>query len=50
MCPLPTFVKAMQKRIEEVDFAFGCFGNFTVPNPDLIVDGQLPLALRPKRA
>jgi hypothetical protein len=39
----------MQQRIAEVDYAFGCFGNYTVPNPDLIVDGQMPADLRPKR-
>ncbi|KAJ7486978.1 phosphoglycerate mutase-like protein [Mycena latifolia] len=48
LCPIGTFIKGMQQRIAEVDFAFGCFGNFSVPNPDLIVDGQLPAALRPK--
>ncbi|KAJ7225057.1 acid phosphatase [Mycena haematopus] len=42
LCEFDTFVRAMQQRIEEVDFAFGCFGNYTVPVPNLIVDGQLP--------
>ncbi|KAJ6452328.1 histidine phosphatase superfamily [Mycena vitilis] len=46
LCPFDTFVKGMQQRIAEVDFEFGCFGSFTVPSPDLIVDGQLPAHLR----
>ncbi|KAJ7314247.1 acid phosphatase [Mycena albidolilacea] len=50
LCAFDTFVKGMQQRIAEVDFEFGCFGNYTVPIPDLIVDGQLPADLRPKRA
>jgi hypothetical protein len=50
LCAFDTFVKGMQQRIAEVDFEFGCFGNYTVPIPDLIVDGQLPACLRPKRA
>ncbi|KAJ7642412.1 acid phosphatase [Mycena polygramma] len=50
LCPFDTFVKGVQQRIAEVDFEFGCFGNFTVPNPDLIVDGQLPAHLRQRSA
>ncbi|KAJ7863958.1 phosphoglycerate mutase-like protein [Mycena olivaceomarginata] len=50
LCAFDTFVKGMQQRIAEVDFEFGCFGNYTVPIPDLIVDGQLPADLRTKRA
>ncbi|KAK7060051.1 acid phosphatase [Favolaschia claudopus] len=46
LCAFDTFVKGMQQRIGEVDFAFGCFGNYAVPNPNLIVDGQLPGELR----
>ncbi|KAJ7028303.1 phosphoglycerate mutase-like protein [Mycena alexandri] len=46
LCEFDTFVKGMQQRVVEVDFAFGCFGNYTVPSPDLIVDGQLPARLR----
>lgn len=50
LCPFDTFLAGMKQRIAEVDFTFGCFGNYSVPNPDLIVDGQLPANLRPKRA
>ncbi|KAJ6621036.1 histidine phosphatase superfamily [Mycena sp. CBHHK59/15] len=50
LCTFDAFVKGMQQRVEEVDFAFGCFGNYSVPVPDLIVDGQLPPGLRQKRA
>ncbi|KAJ7766187.1 phosphoglycerate mutase-like protein [Mycena metata] len=46
LCDFDAFVKGMQQRVAEVDFAFGCFANYTVPNPDLIVDGQLPARLR----
>ncbi|KAF8998408.1 histidine phosphatase superfamily [Cyathus striatus] len=46
MCELPTFIKAMEQRIEEVDFEFDCFGNYTIPSPDEIVDGQFPKNLR----
>ncbi|KAF7364289.1 Acid phosphatase [Mycena sanguinolenta] len=50
LCAFDTFVKGMQQRIAEVDFEFGCFGNYTVPDPDLITDGQLPANLRPQRS
>ncbi|KAF8167786.1 histidine phosphatase superfamily [Crassisporium funariophilum] len=46
LCDLPTFIAGMKQRIEEVDFEFGCFGNYSVPVPDNIVDGQLPRNLR----
>jgi hypothetical protein len=46
LCDLKTYIAAMQKRIKEVDFNFDCFGNYTVPDPDLITDGQFPLNLR----
>ncbi|TFK36825.1 histidine phosphatase superfamily [Crucibulum laeve] len=46
LCELPTFIDAMKQRIQEVDFAFDCFGNYTVPVPDTIVDGQFPKNLR----
>lgn len=46
-CPLDTFISAMRTRIAEVDFAFDCFGNYTVPDPDTIVDGRPPIDQRP---
>ncbi|KAJ7203029.1 acid phosphatase [Mycena pura] len=42
LCPVPTFISGMQQRIREVDFAFDCFANYTVPDPDNITDGQFP--------
>ncbi|KAF7292227.1 Acid phosphatase [Mycena indigotica] len=41
LCPLKAFVAGMKQRIREIDFAEGCFGNFTVPNPDLLVGGMI---------
>jgi hypothetical protein len=46
LCELDTFIASMKQRIEEVDFDFDCFGNYTVPEPDNIVDGQFPANLR----
>lgn len=42
LCAIETFISAMQTRIGEVDFDFDCFGNYSVPVPDLIVDGRAP--------
>ncbi|KAJ6595077.1 phosphoglycerate mutase-like protein [Mycena vulgaris] len=42
LCPLQTFVDGMNQRIAEVDFAFDCFANYTIPNPDNITTGQFP--------
>lgn len=42
LCPLPIFIEAMQTRFGEVDFDFACNGNYTVPDPDTIVDGLPP--------
>ncbi|KZT05885.1 phosphoglycerate mutase-like protein [Laetiporus sulphureus 93-53] len=41
LCLLSDFVQGMQERIAQVDFAYDCFGNYTVPNPDPIVDGRM---------
>ena len=46
LCDLPTFISGMQERIGEVDFAFDCFGNYTFPDPDDIIDGRYPASLR----
>ncbi|EJD00233.1 phosphoglycerate mutase-like protein [Fomitiporia mediterranea MF3/22] len=48
LCPLDAFISAMQTRLAEVDFAFDCFGNYTVPVPDTIVDGRPPANQRPQ--
>jgi len=42
LCALPTFVSGMQERIGQIDFAHDCFANYTMPNPDNIVDGRYP--------
>jgi hypothetical protein len=42
LCDLDTFVGAMKERIAEVDFKHDCTGNYTMPDPDLIVDGRYP--------
>ncbi|KAJ7302728.1 acid phosphatase [Mycena albidolilacea] len=42
LCPLPSFIAGMQQRMSEVDFAFDCFANYTIPDPDQIVTGQFP--------
>ena len=46
LCPLPTFISAMQERIASIDFAFDCFANYSMPNPDDITDGRYPPSLR----
>ncbi|KAJ7862085.1 phosphoglycerate mutase-like protein [Mycena leptocephala] len=46
LCELSSFIAGMKQRIAEVDFAFDCFGNYTMPDPDNIVDGRYPQNLR----
>ncbi|KAI0058243.1 phosphoglycerate mutase-like protein [Artomyces pyxidatus] len=46
LCPFETYVKGTQARIAEVDFQFDCFGNYTAPSPDVIIDGRFPPSLR----
>ncbi|KAJ7115640.1 phosphoglycerate mutase-like protein [Mycena crocata] len=46
LCALSSFVDGMRARVAEVDFAFDCFGNYTVPEPDDIVDGRYPQGFR----
>ncbi|KAJ7291916.1 histidine phosphatase superfamily [Mycena rebaudengoi] len=46
LCELPKFIAGMKQRITEVDFDFDCFGNYTMPDPDNIVDGRYPQTLR----
>jgi len=46
LCDLPTYISGMQERIAEVDFQFDCFANYTIPDPDTIVDGRFPSSLR----
>ncbi|KAJ7073158.1 acid phosphatase [Mycena amicta] len=42
LCPLETFISALQKRVGQVDYAFDCFANYTMPDPDGITTGQYP--------
>ncbi|KAJ7141402.1 phosphoglycerate mutase-like protein [Mycena epipterygia] len=46
MCELSSFIAGMKQRISEVDFAFDCFGNYKMPEPDNIVDGRYPQNFR----
>jgi hypothetical protein len=46
LCELPKFIDGIKARIAEVDFGFDCFGNYTIPIPDNIVDGRYPAYLR----
>ncbi|OBZ79577.1 3-phytase B [Grifola frondosa] len=41
LCALGDFVQGMKERIAEVDFAYDCFANYTVPVPDTIIDGRM---------
>ncbi|KAJ3765459.1 acid phosphatase [Lentinula raphanica] len=43
LCEINTFIAGMKQRIEEVDFAFDCFGNYTFSlSNDTITNGQFP--------
>lgn len=46
LCDISIFISAMQERIGEVDFAFDCYANYSVPDPDTITDGRYPVSLR----
>ncbi|KAI0316503.1 phosphoglycerate mutase-like protein [Amylostereum chailletii] len=50
LCALETYINGTKARIAEVDYQFDCFANYTVPSPDLIVDGRFPPALRNQTA
>ncbi|KAF7329418.1 Acid phosphatase [Mycena kentingensis (nom. inval.)] len=41
LCSLDAFIAGMKQRIEEVDFELGCFGNYSIPEPDLLVGGMV---------
>lgn len=49
LCPLGTYIASLTQRSAEIDFAFDCNGNYTVPAPaeDMIVDGRPPVNERP---
>ncbi|KAG2369438.1 hypothetical protein BDR07DRAFT_1477047 [Suillus spraguei] len=42
LCELPSFISGMQERIGEINFAYDCFANYTMPDPDTIIDGRYP--------
>ncbi|EIM82959.1 phosphoglycerate mutase-like protein [Stereum hirsutum FP-91666 SS1] len=46
LCEIDKFISGLQARIEEVDYQFDCFANYTVPVPDDITDGRFPDALK----
>lgn len=42
LCALPSFISGMHERIGEINFAHDCFANYTMPDPDNIIDGRYP--------
>ncbi|KAG2154726.1 histidine phosphatase superfamily [Suillus clintonianus] len=42
LCALPSFISGMQERIGQINFVHDCFANYTMPNPDEIIDGRYP--------
>ncbi|KAF9523617.1 histidine phosphatase superfamily [Crepidotus variabilis] len=46
LCEIGTYITGLKQRIAEVDFKYDCFANYTVPEPDNIVDGRFPVGLR----
>ena len=46
LCELEAYIEGTKARIAEIDFDFDCFANYTVPDPDLVVDGRFPDALK----
>lgn len=41
LCKLANFVQGLKERVAEIDFKYDCFANYTVPWPDLIIDGRM---------
>ncbi|KAH9926852.1 phosphoglycerate mutase-like protein [Amylocystis lapponica] len=41
MCLLSDFLAGMQQRIAEINFAYDCYADYAVPNPDDITDGRM---------
>jgi hypothetical protein len=46
LCELDSFISGLKERIGEIDYNFDCLANYTVPNPDDIIDGRYPAWLR----
>ncbi|KAG1893282.1 histidine phosphatase superfamily [Suillus fuscotomentosus] len=42
LCALPSFISGMHERIGEINYAHDCFANYTMPDPDNIIDGRYP--------
>ncbi|KAG1816550.1 histidine phosphatase superfamily [Suillus variegatus] len=42
LCALPSFISGMHERIGQINYAHDCFANYTMPNPDNIIDGRYP--------
>lgn len=43
LCEFDTFIAGMKQRIEEVDFVFDCFANYSLSlDNDTITNGQFP--------
>lgn len=42
LCELPSFLSGIYERMGQIDFAHDCFANYTMPNPDNIIDGRYP--------
>ncbi|TFY79218.1 hypothetical protein EWM64_g4792 [Hericium alpestre] len=45
-CKLDDFITGIQKRIDEIDYTWDCFGNYTIPDPNTIIDGRAPRSTR----
>lgn len=41
LCLFDNFVKGMQERIAEVNYAYDCYASYSAPTPDNIIDGQV---------
>ncbi|CCL99560.1 uncharacterized protein FIBRA_01578 [Fibroporia radiculosa] len=41
LCPLANFIEGLKERVAEIDFDYDCYGNYTIPTPDTIVNGRM---------
>ncbi|KAA1471725.1 phosphoglycerate mutase-like protein [Dentipellis sp. KUC8613] len=46
LCAFDNFIAGMQARVDEIDYQFDCFANYTIPEQDMIIDGRFPQHLR----
>ena len=42
LCDLPTYINGTMERIAQVDYQHDCFANYSIPDPDTIIDGRYP--------